>query len=212
MNKPFPGTHGQAVGIVERFISGLRLVAIPRIEDLPYSSSPPIQFCYEVTAPLLLGAYTFTGVAGALAIARPLSSNVLYYFRSISVSADISELDFQAAITVTPNFQLYKQSEGGIQLFREPLRIGKYYDQLDYRLVWQTQAPDDILTASIVGTLTQIPALIGKVSVTMKVVIAAQEIIDSGYIKLFRRAYPDFDRDVASSTDVARYVSAQGEI
>jgi hypothetical protein len=184
--------QGYTVGdLLTRFIGGIRMLAVPRIEDLPYWTSPPIQFVFESTATLAFGQYVFTGVAAASPVPRPLRSNVLYYFRNISLVADIDEGDFQSSISTTPVFQVYKQSENGLQLFREPIRMSTFFDQFDYRLVWQTQNDGDTLTASFFGTLTQIPALLGKASITLKAIIAAQEILDDRFTRMFRdHSYP----------------------
>jgi hypothetical protein len=178
--------------LMERFIGGIHMIAVPRIEDLPYWTSPPIQFVYEATAALILGQYTFTGALGGLAIPRPIISNSIYFFRNVTLSADIAEGDYLGAILSTPQFQIYKQSEAGISLFREPIRMSNYFQQFDYRLVWQTQSGTDQLFGSIVGVLNQTAGLIGKASVTIKAVIAAQEIIDEKFTRLFREhSYPE---------------------
>lgn len=181
--------------LMNRFIGGIRMLAVPRIEDLPYWTSPPIQFVYETTATLAFGQYTFTGVRTALAIVRPLIQNVIYYFRNITLSADISEADYLGAIASTaqtPQFHLYRQSSGGGQLFREPIRMSNFFNQFEYRLAWQTQYSPDQLLGSVVGVLNQTPALIGKASVTIKEVIAAQEIVDQKFTNLFReKSYPE---------------------
>jgi hypothetical protein len=177
--------------VLQRFIGGIRMLAVPRVEDLPYWTSPPIQFVYEQTADLALGLYTFVGAAAPLAINRPLLENCLYYFRNITISADVAEADYLGAISTTPSFQIYKASDNGVQLFREPVRICNYFQQFDYRMVWQTQQSNDVLTGSIAGVLTQTAGLVGKTSITMKVVIAAQEIVDQHYTRLFReQSYP----------------------
>jgi hypothetical protein len=180
--------------VLHQFISGVRMLAVPRIEDLPYWGSPPIQFVYEQTAPLVLGQYVFNGVPAPLAIPRPLLVQAMYYFRNITLTADISEEDYTLSIlstAQTPQFQLYKLSDNGIQLFREPVRMTSFFQQFDYRLAWQTQQSNDVLTGSVFGTLNQTAGLIGKTSVTIKAVIAAQEIIDDKFTSLFRdQPYP----------------------
>lgn len=179
--------------MLSRFIGGIKMLAVPRLEDLPYSTSPPIQFVWEVTANLALGIYTFNGipVASPAGFVRPLRSNVLYYFRNLTLIANVDEEDFLDSLTVTPAFQVYKQSENGIQLFREPIRMNAYFRQFDYRLVWLTNNDGDTLNASFAGTILQTPGLIGKASITLKAIIAAQEILDDRFIKMFRdKSYP----------------------
>ena len=187
--------------VLMRFIGGIKMLAVPRIEDLPYWSSPPIQFVYEQTADLFLGKYTFAIAAGGgvpantpqpLAISRPLIENTIYYMRNITLSADIGRDDFLGAIVTTPNFQLYKQSENNIQLYRESIRMSDYFQQFDFRLAWQTQKNSDVLLGTIVGQLTQTVALIGKSSITIKAIISAQEIVDQKFTRLFRdKSYPE---------------------
>jgi hypothetical protein len=181
--------------VLMRFIGGIKMLAIPRIEDMPYWSSPPIQFVYEQTANLVLGTYTFATAGNApqpLAISRPIIENTIYYMRNITLSADIGRDDFLGAIVTTPNFQLYKQSENNVQLYRESIRMSDYFQQFDFRLAWQTQRSVDQLLGTIVGQLTQTVALIGKSSITIKAIISAQEIVDQKFTRLFRdKSYPE---------------------
>jgi hypothetical protein len=165
---------------------------VPRLEDLPYASSPPIQFTYRQTATLAAGVYPFAVAAPqVLSTIRPLIANSMYYFRSVTVTADVDEGDYLSSITVIPTFQMYLKSTGKQILFREPLTIAKYFQNFDYRLCWITQREDDQLYASITGSLTQTAALIGKASITMSVIISAQEIVDAAYIKRFlENSYP----------------------
>ena len=177
--------------LLQRFIGGINMLAVPRIEDLPYATSPPIQFIFESTATLVFGQYVFNGAILASPVPRPLSSNINYYFRNVTLTADIDENDFMGAIATAPVFQVYRQSDGNTQLFREPLRMNTYFRQFEYRLAWQTQNQGDLLSGSFAGTLTQTAALIGKASITLKAIIAAQEVIDNNFNLAFRqKSYP----------------------
>jgi hypothetical protein len=163
---------------------------IPRIEDLPYKTSPPIEFVYSSTATLSLGLYTWADNSSTLVPNRPLMDNVLYYFRSITFSADIEELDFTSCIVTLPEFQLYLKSNANAVLFREPARMVRFMQNFDYRLAWFTQRKDDQLLAGFRGVLTQNANLVGKTSITLTAIISAQEIVDDGFIKKFKKAYP----------------------
>lgn len=161
-----------------------------RAEDLPYWTSPPIQFVYESTATLALGNYTWADAASALTPNRPILENAIYFFRSISISADVSELDFTANITTTPLFRVYKQSDSNAVLYREPFQCNKFYNQFDYRFWWSTGLQNDALLAGFNGVITQGAAFIGKGSITLKAVISAQEIVDDSFIESFKAPYP----------------------
>lgn len=175
---------------VGNLIGGIKTLNIPRLEDLPYATSPPVQYVYESTASLNLGVYVWNDDPSVLSPNRPVLSKAVYFFRNISLTADIEELDFSAALVTTPGFFIFKKADAKAVLFREPVQMNKFYDQFDYRLTWWSEQDNDQLFGAFRGTLTQTPALIGKTSVTLKAVITAQEIADDNYVQLFKTAYP----------------------
>ena len=177
--------------VVKNFIRGIRLLNIPRLEDLPYWSSPPIQFVYESTATLALGNYIWNDAPTALTPNRPLIDNALYFFRNISLTADTEEFEFTTNIITIPEFYTFLLSDSQAVLFREPILMNKFYDQFAYRLTWQSQQGSDQLFAAFRGQLLQGPGLIGKNTITLKGVISAQEIVDENFIELFRAKYPE---------------------
>lgn len=175
----------------KRLIQAVRYLYVPRAEDLPYWGSPPIQYVYESTAILNAGFYTWADSPSVLTPDRPVRANVLYYFRNVSMSADISELDFTAAIVQNPEFNTHLVSDAQAQLFREPLLMNKFYTQFPYRLWWSSQQENDKLLGTWAGTLAQTPALIGKSSITLKAAITAQEVSDEYFVNQFRtNPYP----------------------
>ena len=84
---------------------------------------------------------------------------------------------------------MYLKSRAKAILFREPIYMTKFLQNFDYRYAWLTQHATDQLLASFTGKLTQGPTLIGKASVTLTAIISAQEIVDEGYIRLFKESY-----------------------
>lgn len=191
------------IGQVKRMIKRLRTLNVARIEDLPYDTSPPIQFTYEQTASLNMGNFTFDSTTGSLTPSRRLIANALYYFRTITLAADINELDFETNTVVTPNFQMFLEGDSSVQggsglpLFREAIQMVKFYDFLDYRMTWSPRKRNDQLYATFTGQIVQGPQLLGKSSVTLKAIIMAQEIVDENFIYAFRKKYPDIrGRDI----------------
>jgi len=175
---------------VRTLVDEIHTTAIPRLEDLPYSSSPPIQFVYTSTINLALGIYVWNDAPSSLTPNRPVLVNTVYYFRNVTLAADISPLDFSAAIVTTPAYYMFRQSDAQAVMFREPLLMPCFIDQFDYRLCWTTQQKNDQLFAAFRGTLTQTAALIGKVSITLKAIITAQEISDKNFVAAFKKHYP----------------------
>jgi len=182
-------------------VAGIESLNVPRIEDLPYATSPPVQFVYQSTAPLVLGAYTWADTPAPLLNDRPILENAIYYLRDITLTADIESLDFSSNIATLPDFQLFVQSEGGTVLFRESIKMPIFLDQFNYRLAWWTYqgqssnqgatfSTKDALRGGFFGALTQGSNLVGKNDVTLTAVISAQEIIDDGFIMEFKKQYP----------------------
>jgi len=164
---------------------------IPRIEDLPYYKSPPVEFVYTSTATLSAGSYTWADTQKPLTPDRPLMANTLYYFRSVTLTGDLDELDYTSNLTTTPKFQMYLRSRQKAILFREPVYMVKFLQNFDFRFAWFTQHTTDQLYASFTGVLTQGPALVGKGTITLTAVVSAQEVVDENFIKLFKSKYPD---------------------
>ena len=190
------------IGKIKQLIRGISTLSIPRLEDLPYFNSPPVQFVYEETATLALGNYVWAGGASALTPTRPILDNAMYYFREVTLSADISELDFESALVTNPTFQMFRVSDGNAPLFREAITMVKYYDKMTYRLVWVPGRASDVLSADFVGQLFQTGALLGKGSITLKAVVTAQEIVDDSFIKAVR----DYKYPNLSNMEIVRSV------
>jgi hypothetical protein len=177
--------------IQDDFLSGVKALNVPRMEDLPYISSPPVQFVYQSTALLALGQYTWIDNPSPLTIQRPILNNALYFFRSITLTADTEELDFTANVVNTPAFNMFRVSDASTPLFREGVLMPSFFQQMEYRLCWMSKRGGDSLLGTFRGSLIQGPGLIGKAAVTLKATVTAQEIVDKEYIALFtNHSYP----------------------
>ena len=163
---------------------------IPRIEDLPYHTSPAIEFTYQSSATVNGGIYTWSDPPTALTPDRPIMVNSLYYFRSITLSANVEELDFTSNVGTIIKFQTYLKSNAKVVLFREPIFMVKFFQNFDYRLAWNTKQQNDKLYASFNGTLNQGASLIGKRDITLTAVISCQEVTDDRFVSYFKKGYP----------------------
>ena len=173
-------------------LAGLQQKHVPRAEDLPYWSSPPVQFVYRSTATLSMGNYVWDDAPSAIAPTRPILANVLYFFRHITLTADVSSLDFDANIVTPPSFYSYRLSDGGSTvLFREPVTMPVFLNAYDYRLWWKSQQGNDTLLCAFKGQVVQGPSLVGKASITLTAIISAQEVVDRNFIDSFTENYPD---------------------
>ena len=176
-----------------------------RENELPYSSSPPVQFVYRSTAPLSAGAYQWNDAPSALyfpisgptgATLRKILNTTMYYVRDITMTADIDEMDYTVAISpgsasplCIPYLTLHLDSRGMSSLFREPFLMPKFLQNFGYKHFFEvTQTPDQ-LRGSFHGTLIQTPALIGKTSITLTAIMSVQEVTDQEYMKAFKIRY-----------------------
>jgi len=168
----------------------MNLQMVPRMEDLPYISSPPVEFTYSQAAPFAAGKYTWFSGPTAILPNRPIMAGTLYYIRNITLSADIEEVDFTSNISTVPTFQMYLKSRAKSILFREPIYMVKFMQNFDYRFTWLTRQNGDQLFASFNGVLNQSANLVGKSPINLVAVVSAQEIVDEGYIKMFSDRFP----------------------
>ena len=163
--------------------------------EIPYFTSPPVQYVYRSTANLVFGAYTWADnpsplyfpIAGSAgAVLRRVQSRALYYIRDITVKADIDKNDYPAALSAPiPYLSLHLRSQGRTSLFREPFVVPSFLENFQYRqFVHITQDPEEML-GSFRGALIQTPALIGKASITLTAVLSVQEISDHEYVNRF---------------------------
>lgn len=173
------------------FLTGVKALNVPRLEDLPYISSPPVQFVYQSTAILNLGAYTWADDPAPLTVTRPILNNAVYFFRSVTLTADVQELDYTANLLTTPGFNVYRVSDASTPLFREPVLMANFFQQFEFRYCWLSKRGDDSLLGTFRGTLLQGAGLVGKAAVTLKATISAQEIVDKEFLALFiNNSYP----------------------
>ena len=184
-------------------MSTIPQVNVPRIEDLPYFSSPPVQFVYESLVNVALGLFTWADQPSPLTPLRNVMENAVYYIRSVSLFADIDEFDFQEALVISPSFQIYKPSEATVHLFKEPIIMNTFLRQFDFRSIYMTAKTNDQILCSFSGVIAQTPALVGKANVTLKAVLSVQEINDDRFIEIFREKYPNVKQQVFFKTNAA---------
>lgn len=169
-----------------------------RLIDIPFSKSPPVLFTYRVTAGLALGVYDFGGVTSPVrrtlfTPSRPINSNTLYLFDSMSFAMDIDQNDYQSAILTMPQFSVWNQADAGANALREPVSLDKYFENYRYRLTLmggQNAGQSDAtrfnkLFGSVTGVIQQTAALVGKASLTAIVKFTAQEVTDQQFIAAF---------------------------
>ncbi len=159
-------------------------------DAVPLMVSPPLLFQFRQTADLTGGTYDFLPVRSALTPDRPLKAGAVYWFRTITASADVAESDYAGAIATMPTFSLFTQAAAQGPYFRQAIQLGKYLSNLPFEYADDFQQ-DNAFRGYISGQLTQTPSLLGKTSITITVIFAAQEIGDKGFIESLRKGYKE---------------------
>lgn len=174
---------------------------VARIEDLPYYTSPPIQFTYTQQAALTIGQYPFILTKAAMNNTVQLTDNSLIYIRDISFYADIDKQDYQEALKLAggtldvPELSLYMAGNAAVPIFRNPIFLGNYFREQSYRKLIMPKFTPNNLLASIQGTLQQHAALAGVNEINITVELFCQEIVDDNFIAGIVKEFPAIGKE-----------------
>lgn len=168
-----------------------------RIEDLPYYTSPPMQFTFVQKADLTLGEYPFTAGRATIGNNKNITDNTLLYIKAMTFSADIPILHYQEALqlatgdTDIPRFSVFLQSDSNAPIFIDPIQLSDYFDDQEYKkLVLPKQFPNR-MSAFFRGTLQQTGNLAGVTEINLTINLWVQQISDDTFINGLKKKYPD---------------------
>lgn len=89
-----------------------------------------------------------------------------------------------------PAFKLYLQQQADAALFREPVRMVKFFEDFPFPATFISQADPDKILAGFSGRLDQGSSLVGKLDLRLTAIISATEISDQNFIREFTKNYP----------------------
>jgi hypothetical protein len=157
--------------------------------EVPLLNSPPLLFQFRQTASLLAGSYEFVPGRLEFTPSRPINPGTLYWFRTLSSFADITEEDYRSAITTMPVFTAYEQQEAGASFFREGVQLGAFFNAIPFEFAKISTRSGNKMLGNITGELTQTAGLLGKTSITITVVLAVQEIADRAFAQNLMKGF-----------------------
>jgi len=172
------------------------MTRVARLEDLPYYSSPPIQFIHTQQGALALGTYPFVIAKVVMQNTIQLSDNSLIYIRNISFYADVPELDYQLALQLAagtvniPRLSIYFSGNASVPLLRNPIFLGNYFREQDYRILVRPKVTPNTIQAAIEGTLQQHGGLAGIGQINLTAEVYCQEIVDDNFVSAVTKKYP----------------------
>ena len=186
---------------------------ITRIEDMPYYRCPVVQFSLSQAGPLTFGQYLWnpaTAPRVPLTGAKQITQASLIYFRSVSFSSDIPEIDFQQALKISttvaanntvagtnqiPAYSKFLQSDANAPTLRNPILCQQFFDDQDYRLIVEPKQLPNVISGFFRGALEQTGALAGVSSITLTAEFYAQVIESRNFINALKNEYPQISRD-----------------
>lgn len=132
------------------------------------------------------GRYNFNVAANQNIQIQELESNVVYLIERMSVGGTLSEGDFLSAIVDFPLLTIRRSISNQI-VYKKPFPIVNYADGIETAAFIHSDKGGDQLTLSFVGSLLQLPSMVGLAEVKMQVSLSIYAI-DSGY---FNAAFRD---------------------
>lgn len=156
---------------------------------VPLTVSPPILFQFRQTANLVGGQYTFSGVPTVMTPDQPVNATAMYWFRTLTMSADVGPEDYSGAIATIPTFAMFLHQDAQGPVFYQPVQLGKFLDNLPYEFCIDPATDPNFFLGKVVGVLNNTPALLGKQSITITVILAAQQIMDDAFNASLKAGY-----------------------
>lgn len=132
------------------------------------------------------GRYDFNSPGNQNVNVQELEPGVVYLVERMSTGANLSEADFLASIVDFPTLTI-KRSISNQIVYKKPFPIVNYADGIETATFIHSDKGGDNLTLSLVGSLLQLPSMVGIAEVKLQISLSIYAI-DSGY---FNAAFRD---------------------
>lgn len=138
----------------------------------------------------VLGAYGFSIPANAGVLVLPLQPNTQYLLERVTIGADISELDYSAALDLSavdrlPRLRLIRRSDGS-GVYESSIPVPAFVRQNENSVWVKSDSDNDALLATFTGQLSQTAALVGVPAVRVTVSYSVYAIESTIYNRAFR--------------------------
>lgn len=140
-----------------------------------------------------LNQYDFEIAANANQEVLKINRAAVYFIDRINFSATVPESDYLLAIDNLPKIQLFYGIDGD-PVYSKPLPLVQYIDNQETNTylstLLQQDGADNIVTATMRGTLDQPVSLVGVQTIRAQLSFNIYEITEQGWIQNWRRQYP----------------------
>lgn len=174
------------------------MIPVTRLLDIPFWTSPPLQFTFSQTAEIEAGQYNFEGAGQEMVGNKNINDNTLILINTMSFSASIPREVYQEALALTtlpntfiPNFNMFLESGRNAPVLRDPVELNDYFVSQVFTQLIDPKVTPNRLSAFFRGTLQQTAALAGISEITLNIQIFCQEITDDNFIQAVKKGYPD---------------------
>ncbi len=149
-------------------------------KSLPIETYTPFTANFNAAG---LGQYSFTFQAGNQnQIVIPINNRFLYLIDRVSFSADIAEGTYLESVDVQPRLRFTYQRDGQ-PVYPRSLPAINYKDNLELCFWFESKKSNDNLLVSMTGILDQVPATVGKASITAQLSLVIYQEENLGKIR-----------------------------
>jgi len=138
-----------------------------------------------------LGQYAFENAGNTLVtLMTEMSASHVYLVERVSFYANVPEAAWLESMLTPADFPrvaLQFNRIGGASIYAEPFRCVNYVDNSEQLIYFRALQNGDILAATMFGTITQTPAMVGMLTVLAQINFTVYEITDKNWIGLFER-------------------------
>lgn len=113
-----------------------------------------------------------------------MAPNTTYLFERVNFSCNIALSSYQDSIDVIPELRIKKQSTNQL-VWQNAMPFINYVDNLELYNFVKTDQEDDILMGTFVGSLFQVPATVGKVTISAFISFNVYQITSTDWNNYF---------------------------
>jgi len=141
------------------------------------------RFTATFNAPTI-NRYDFGIAANTDQLILAMENRSIYIIEQVAFSMDIAEADFENSINIVPQIR-FTRAVPATQIFQAPLPFANYFDGLNTYMFFSGVGGNDVLQGTFTGILNQVPATVGKLTITANVQLQIYKINDQQWIAKF---------------------------
>lgn len=121
---------------------------------------------------------------------QDMNASHVYLVERVSFFANVAESDWLGSMLTPADFprvSIQFNRIGGSSIYAEPFRCVNYIDNNEQLLYFRALQNGDVLTATMYGTVQQVPGMVGMLTLVSQINFTVYEITDRNWIQVFER-------------------------